>query len=113
MNRISEEKIKSAKRRTRLTAAVFAISLTCLIPVLQSFITAFHESGFWQFASLIITDMDVIGGLWQDLALSLAESVPVWHTIFTLGAVFAMLGSLRLLGCYMKILFNTSARQLT
>ena len=107
INRIrAEERVKTAKRRAILFTLTLALSLGALIPAARSAHTAIDTSGFFNFASLLFSDLHVVMASWQDFALSLLEAVPALNLAAVLAVIFVTLGSLRYLAGECKLIFD-------
>lgn len=68
-----------------ITMAVF------FIPMWNWFQAEISQTGFSQFLSLISSDISSIGNYWQDLGLSLLESMPFFSFIGVLAIIFVFL----------------------
>jgi hypothetical protein len=60
---------------------------------LNYLITAISQSGFYYYFSLLTSDLNNIGTYWQELALSLTESLPLMAVTATLALVAAFMWS--------------------
>jgi len=101
-----EERVRSAKRRAILFTLTLALSLGTLIPSVRSAHAAIDASGFFNFASLLFSDLHVVMASWQDFALSLLEAVPALNLAAVLAVIFVTLGSLRYLAGECKLILD-------
>ena len=77
---------------------------------LQYLLAAFYASEFYSYATLFFSDPDVVSRLWQDVAISLAESLPVLSIIVCLIAVGILLASMRVMAITIRAAFTPSFR---
>lgn len=87
------------KRANRLKLWAFAfaglISLGGLLPAFKILLNNLAQSGFYEYFSLIFTAGRSIFSYWQELAFSLAESLPVMSIVLTLSLAFTFFLSLK------------------
>ncbi|OGF36144.1 hypothetical protein A2482_02640 [Candidatus Falkowbacteria bacterium RIFOXYC2_FULL_48_21] len=101
-----EERVRSAKRRAILFTLILALSLYALIPAVRSARAAIDTSGFFNFVSLIFSDLQAVMASWQDFALSLLEAIPTLSLTAVLAVIFTTLGSVRYLAGEYKLLYS-------
>lgn len=98
------------RRRIRIRVTFFATMLMASIFVgVDSFRliqTGLNESGFLAFWSLIFTDTGAMLTYWQNLGMSLLESLPVMSIALFLTATLVFLESLNLLARDIKSVFT-------
>lgn len=102
------------QRQARIYFVIAAItlfgSIIGLIFSLQYLLEAFYSSEFYSYATLFFSDPDVVSRLWQDVAISLAESLPVLSIIVCLIAVGILLASMRVMAITIRAAFTPSFR---
>lgn len=85
------------RRNTRLRLWVFSIigsiSLVGFVSVAKIMIADFAQSGFYEYFSLIFSKNAI--SLWKEIALSLAQSLPVVSITFSLTIIFIFFLSLK------------------
>jgi len=96
------ERILARIRRIALVKFVIFLASTLASSVILVFsfqyaAQEFYVSGFSQYLSLIISDGDSLITYWEDLLISLAESLPILGMTLLLTSIFLLLGSVRLL----------------
>lgn len=68
------------RRRARVRLGVQSIVCFCsglsLVPFAQYAGAEFYTSGFYEYASLIVSDRSAIAGSWREFIFSLIESLP-------------------------------------
>lgn len=96
MARIKKEERVLLIKKVALFSAAALGSLFALIPAFQYALQEFHQSGFYQYLSLLFSDSGVVLVYWKEFAMSLAESLPVLGILVFLSAVFVFLGSVKL-----------------
>jgi len=95
INRIHKERQRRARRRFFLFSASLIMSLIALVPAFGMAKTAFTESGFTQFFSLLFSDFSVVASDWRNFISVLLETLPVASTVYFFAALFLFLGSTR------------------
>ncbi|MDO8515894.1 MAG: hypothetical protein Q7S28_01440 [bacterium] len=89
MVRIREEKRRrEARAKIACFGALAGGALGVIIVSIQAVYAGFMESGFSQFAALLMTDGKLIAVYWQDFALSLAETFPTLGVTVLLSGTF-------------------------
>ena len=93
------EKRQKNKRRWRFFAftSVGLISLGGLWPAFLALQAEISQSGFYDYFSLIIREKGLVFSFWRELALSLAESLPVMSLALVLSLFFVLFLSVRYL----------------
>lgn len=95
---------EAQKRQVKIhLAAFFVLDAFALIGLITSIIylsNVFSQSGFGQYLSLILSDSNLLVSYWQELALSLAESLPV------LGFIALLSVSTVLIWSFIKTIIN-------
>jgi hypothetical protein len=95
---------KEQKRRAKIHLAAFAIldsfALVGLVSSIIYLSNVFSQSGFGQYLSLILSDSNLLVSYWQELTLSLAESLPVLGFIAFLAVIAVLIWS------FMKTIIN-------
>ena len=99
VNRIWHMIITRDKYNARLKLWAFSftglVSLAGLTLTFRMLLNDLTQSGFSEYFSLIFSDSGLIISYWKELVFSLAESLPIMSTIFTLSLIFVFLLSLR------------------
>lgn len=107
-------RIEVAHRRAagfRLAAlgAVIAISGFSLFSAISYALNEFYTSGFYDFLSLFFSDSSVALAHWQEISLSLAESLPSLAILLLLSIGVVFLWSLRHAVRDVKVIFRLRA----
>ena len=89
--------IKSARRQLVFFGLCTVGALISLFPALNLAAKGFNGSGFYQYASLMFTDGEMLVGAWREYFLSLAESFPFMGTVAVLGSLFLIISSIKLI----------------
>jgi hypothetical protein len=93
-------------RRARVSIALAltagSASILGIVLSIQYAVSSLAQSGFFQYASLIFSDADILTAYWQGFAFSLIETVPLLAITFMLAAFAAFLVSLRMLATNMR-----------
>jgi len=71
-----EERMLSVRKRLVLFSMTALMSVAALVPVAGAFRSEFAGSGFYQYFSLIFSDLDIVMVNWRDFGLTLLESLP-------------------------------------
>lgn len=78
VSRIQKEKrLASARQKIFIFSAGLFWSLVAFIPSYQIVRAELMQSGFFQFFSLIFSDLSVVVVYWQSFAFTLMESLPI------------------------------------
>lgn len=87
-------------RVMRIKFAVFSLlgiaSGAALFPLISSTSSKMLESGFADYASLLLTDSGAVLSYWQEFSITLLESLPILGLTLILCAVLSMLQTFRL-----------------
>lgn len=88
-----------ARHASRLKFAVFAplafLSSVAVVVSFQYMARETAQSGLSEYLSIIFSDGGTILSYWKEFLVSLVESAPVFGATLFLGAVLALMGSLR------------------
>lgn len=76
MTRISREQRLYLWRRIIVSCAACIALFAACVPVWRALVAELGESGFFQYATLLVSDFKSVAALWQDYALTLLESLP-------------------------------------
>lgn len=101
----SEEK-RIAKRELAVSAFAAVASIGAIVASVEYAVTAFYQSSFYSYASLLLSDPDMVLRYWREFSLTLLESLPVIGIVCFLIAMFALLVSLRFLARNMRLGFT-------
>jgi len=82
--RIEKEQIRRVKISLFVFGLIGILSLVSLVAISIYFVQTLVQSGFSDYLSLIISDSQLMLGLWQIMALSLTESLPIISLILAL-----------------------------
>lgn len=91
--KIEEEKVKSARQKAFFSSIVSIFSLISLFETGQYLATELYRTGFYDYASLLISDLSSISYFWREFAISLAESLPVSGFVLLFGIIAVFLVS--------------------
>jgi hypothetical protein len=91
---IGRERLRTRRALVAAFGALSAGSLALTVAAYLSVSQAFASTGFWQYASLMLSDISSLGTYWQELVLLLAETLPFLNIAAMLAAVFLFLWSL-------------------
>lgn len=94
IDRVSQRRQKLAILVARL--ALFVSSLTAVLALVY-LISGIYQSEFYQYFLLLFSEGLGILNYWQELFLSLAQSMPIFETVIFLMAVIFLMISIRLL----------------
>lgn len=105
--------IRSAEKKQakQLLATSFFIAITALVSIVMSIkyaVLAFYQSSFYYYASLLLSDPDIVAQYWREFSLALLESIPVIGIVLCLAAVTAFLFSLKLFAESRRFVFTPS-----
>jgi hypothetical protein len=107
MQRIyKEQRLLIIKRRIVLFSAGALGSAAAFIPVFRMVQSAFSQSGFLEFFSLLFSDSGLVITYWQNFALALMESLPVMSVAALLGTIFIFIGSIKFLSQDIKVVLT-------
>ncbi|MES2023686.1 MAG: hypothetical protein V4439_03305 [Patescibacteria group bacterium] len=94
-NTISTREKRIAKVKFWAFSALGVVSLAGFVPVFKALVSDFAQSGFYEYLSLAFGSGGSVSLFWKELALSIAESLPVFSIILLLGVVFIFFLSVR------------------
>lgn len=92
--RLDQEQKKHAKIQLVVFSLVDLASLAGLAASLVFLSNLFAQSGFIQYLLLIFSDSSLLFSFWRELAMSLAESLPVFGVIVLFSFVIVLAWSL-------------------
>ncbi len=92
-----EKKLRIIRRRLLAYLFVFCVSALSVVPLFISAMRSLINSGFFDFAWLLVTDTPAIASFWQIFAEALLESMPAFSIAALSIALLAAFESLRLL----------------
>jgi hypothetical protein len=92
--RIQVERRKAARVRSWYFGATSIVSLSLLIYIVGNAASAFSDAAFFNYASLIFTDADVVLSSWKEFSLLLIEALPTAIALASLTVAFVFLWSL-------------------
>jgi uncharacterized membrane protein len=93
--RIELAKVRAARLRLAVSSVVASVALAALYPALRFAAQEFSASGFSDYLSLILSDTSALAAHWQEFALSLVESIPVFSITLALGTIILLLGAIK------------------
>lgn len=105
---IRSEERRKARIYLVASTATLLISVIGFIYSIGYLFQAFQTSEFYSYFSLVFSDPDIIFGYWQDIALSLAESLPVLAVTVLLFATWSSLASVRIMARNVRSAFSFS-----
>jgi hypothetical protein len=94
--RIEAEKRRLARIRLAFFGATTFASASALVPIARFLGEGFARSGFTEYFSLVFSDSAVAVLYWKELALSLAQALPLFWCLLLGISVFVLLGSFQL-----------------
>lgn len=92
--RIDAAKRASARVRAGLFGAVAVLSGLALVPAVQYAFAQFYASGFYDYASLLLSDRSLALTYWRELSLTLLESLPALALLLVIPLFAALVWSL-------------------
>lgn len=95
MNRIHKERRQRARCRFFIFSASLVMSLAAMVSAFATAKTAFAESGFLRFFSLLFSDFGVVASDWRNFGAVILETLPVASTVYIFAVLFWFLGSTR------------------
>ncbi len=102
----AEQKRMVLKRKTAGFSFALAVSFLGLIPAIKMAYSGFVGSGFVQLFSLVFSDTSIVMAYWQNVVLSLLESLPITGLMAIGVSLFVILGSLKFLSKNIKGFYN-------
>jgi hypothetical protein len=107
MNRIhKEQRLLVIKRRIAVFSVILVGCVIAILPAFNMLKTAFTESGFMQFLSLLFSDFEVMVAYWQQFLPSLLESFPVLNLMAFLTVILGFLESAKYLTKDIKFIYG-------
>ncbi|MDE1924632.1 MAG: hypothetical protein KGH79_00405 [Patescibacteria group bacterium] len=92
--RIEEAKRTQARVRSGIFGIVAVLSGAALVPAVQYALAQFYASGFYDYASLLLSDRSLALTYWREFSLTLLESLPALALLFVIPLVVALVWSL-------------------
>ncbi len=92
-----EQELALARQRFALANVLLLASLLLTVPAWQKLWLEFSQSGFGQYASLILSDFKTVLANWQDYGMALLESIPVVEIAGLLSVILLFLLALKFL----------------
>jgi hypothetical protein len=90
-----EERLISIKKRLFFFSTSALASASTFVITLNVFQKEFTQSGFWQFVSLLFSDLNLVMANWEDFWLAIFESLPVMSITASLLTALIFLWSLK------------------
>jgi hypothetical protein len=91
--RVAEARIRLARIRAGLSACIALASFAVLVPVVQYTAEQLYASGFYDYASLFMSDRGLVFTYWREFGLSLVESLPSVALLVLIPIAVALLWS--------------------
>lgn len=104
--RLDLEQRRQARRELIVFFLVDTLSLGGLLASVVYLSNVFTQSGFGQYLSLLLTDSGSLLSYWQELALSLAESLPVLGFVSFLSIMAVLIWSIARTIINVRVLVN-------
>jgi hypothetical protein len=101
------------RRRLIIAHILLSICVVCAIPLLRTAMLEFSRSAFMQYLSLLLFDFKAVSAYWQDLALSMIESLPALSLAAPLGLITLVGTILRIIAHYQELITQAYRHQLT
>lgn len=104
-------RLEEKKQAKQLLATSFFTAITSIGAIVVSLkyaLFAFYQSSFYYYASLLLSDPDIVAQYWREFSLALLESIPVIGIVLCLAAVTAFLFSLKLFAESRRFVFTPS-----
>ena len=95
MLQIATKERSRSRLHVVVAGVVFLGAFSALPFAWRELVLELSQSGFWNFASLVISDAGILGAYWKDFFIAFAESFPTLGIAAVLGAVFVGLLSLQ------------------
>lgn len=105
---IRSEERRKARIYITVSSATLLVSVIGFIFSVRYLFQIFQTSEFYTYFSLVFSDPDIVLGYWQDIALSLAESLPILALTMLLIAIWISLASVRIMVRNMRSAFSFS-----
>lgn len=94
--RIEREKRRIARIRFVLSGIAAFTSVIALVPAGLYAFGEFYQSEFYQYLSVIFSDIGIALAYWKEFSLSLAESLPLSGPAIFLSLIFIFMGALKM-----------------
>lgn len=94
---INKEEIRRAKTYFLVSVTTAMASIFGLIFSIRYMIQEFYQSSFYSYLSLIFSDPSIVVSYWEELSISLLETLPILGITISLIAVYTLLVSIRTL----------------
>lgn len=75
--------------------SIVTASFFGLIPTLNTLSSNLSQSGFYDYSSLIFSDLSAISAVWKEFSMLLAGSLPVFSILISLTLIFIFLISIK------------------
>lgn len=92
---IKKHQRQTSLRRFVVFSFVLLASIVAMIPAVRSLVSAFKQSGFIEFMSLIFSDTSMIAVYWKNFMFILLETLPVVSIAIFLTVLFSLLESIK------------------
>lgn len=92
---IRHQELMRARRYVIVSLAVAITSGASVLYSLWYLVQELASSSFYSYFSLLFSDPDLVPALWRELALSLAETMPLFALIASMAAFAVLLVSIR------------------
>jgi hypothetical protein len=99
-----EQKVRAARRQAVIFSLSTIFSAIAFVPAFQAAQTAFTESGFVYFFSLLFSDFNAMVSSWHSFVFSLLGSLPIIDLLILLTVALAFFASARFLMKDIKII---------
>ena len=95
VQRIEASQIRDLRLRAGAYGSLVVLALGAAIPSIQYLLRAFSESGFSQYASLIVSDGSYALAHWRELAFSITDSLPINAGMICIAVALVFIVSLK------------------
>jgi hypothetical protein len=103
-----EQRVRAAKRQAAIFSLGTIFSAAAFVFAFQSAKTAFTESGFVYFFSLLFSDFSAMASYWQSFVFSLLGSLPITDLLMLLAIALAFIASAKYLMKDVKIIISSN-----
>jgi hypothetical protein len=90
-NRINILEKRKLKTRAYSYASLGVISFVLIFPALSYTASQFSQSGFFEYFSIVFSDISLAFSFWEDLLMSLVSTLPMFGILLSFSFVFATL----------------------
>ena len=104
MRKIEDRRLAQARFLAWMSGTVGILCLAGFVPAVEYFASSASRSGFFEYASLLISDTGSIMRSWQVFIVSMADSAPIAGIIAVTALVFVLAASARSLARSMALL---------